>query len=104
MLGKRLATALLLCFEIFWVRVHQLRQLSSYQSQLHCSRKMAEQEGAKEPEAAGRARLASSGVFAIGSKSLLTFLVLGLAWFLGFSSRLFSVLRFESIIHEFDPW
>lgn len=37
-------------------------------------------------------------------KSLLVFVVLALAWFLGFSSRLFSVIRFESIIHEFDPW
>uniref|UniRef100_A0A183TRE6 dolichyl-diphosphooligosaccharide--protein glycotransferase n=1 Tax=Schistocephalus solidus TaxID=70667 RepID=A0A183TRE6_SCHSO len=27
-----------------------------------------------------------------------------LAWIVGFSSRLFSVIRFESIIHEFDPW
>jgi dolichyl-diphosphooligosaccharide--protein glycosyltransferase len=39
-----------------------------------------------------------------GSKSLLVFVVLGLAWVAGFSSRLFAVIRFESIIHEFDPW
>ncbi|XP_065194399.1 dolichyl-diphosphooligosaccharide--protein glycosyltransferase subunit STT3B-like [Sycon ciliatum] len=46
----------------------------------------------------------SLGSLVDGSKSLLIFVVLALAWFLGFSSRLFSVLRFESIIHEFDPW
>ena len=23
---------------------------------------------------------------------------------MGFASRLFAVIRFESIIHEFDPW
>lgn len=26
------------------------------------------------------------------------------AWIVGFASRLFAVVRFESIIHEFDPW
>lgn len=35
---------------------------------------------------------------------LLTFCILLLAWVLGFSIRLFSVIRFESVIHEFDPW
>lgn len=39
-----------------------------------------------------------------GSKSLIVFTVLALAWILGFASRLFAVIRFESIIHEFDPW
>jgi len=39
-----------------------------------------------------------------GSKSLIVFTVLLLAWLAGFSSRLFAVIRFESIIHEFDPW
>lgn len=41
---------------------------------------------------------------AVGYKSLLTFTVLALAWLVGFASRLFAVIRFESIIHEFDPW
>uniref|UniRef100_A0A0V0JAZ8 dolichyl-diphosphooligosaccharide--protein glycotransferase n=2 Tax=Schistocephalus solidus TaxID=70667 RepID=A0A0V0JAZ8_SCHSO len=41
---------------------------------------------------------------ASSGKGLLTFVILGLAWIVGFSSRLFSVIRFESIIHEFDPW
>ena len=39
-----------------------------------------------------------------GWKSLIVFFVLALAWVAGFSSRLFAVIRFESIIHEFDPW
>lgn len=39
-----------------------------------------------------------------GIKSLIVFGVLALAWLAGFSSRLFAVIRFESIIHEFDPW
>uniref|UniRef100_A0A061QHW1 dolichyl-diphosphooligosaccharide--protein glycotransferase n=1 Tax=Cupiennius salei TaxID=6928 RepID=A0A061QHW1_CUPSA len=39
----------------------------------------------------------------LGGNSLLKFTILTLAWFLGFSSRLFAVIRFESIIHEYDP-
>jgi len=39
-----------------------------------------------------------------GWQSLLSFTVLFLAWLAGFSARLFAVIRFESIIHEFDPW
>merc|ERR1719266_557759 len=39
-----------------------------------------------------------------GAKSLIVFAVLALACLAGFSSRLFAVIRFESIIHEFDPW
>ena len=39
-----------------------------------------------------------------GRQSLLRVTVLGLAWLAGFCSRLFAVIRFESIIHEFDPW
>ncbi|CAB4004328.1 dolichyl-diphosphooligosaccharide--glycosyltransferase subunit STT3B, partial [Paramuricea clavata] len=41
---------------------------------------------------------------AFGIQSLLCFVVLSLAWLVGFASRLFAVIRFESIIHEFDPW
>ncbi|XP_072020851.1 LOW QUALITY PROTEIN: dolichyl-diphosphooligosaccharide--protein glycosyltransferase subunit STT3B-like [Amphiura filiformis] len=37
-------------------------------------------------------------------KGLLAFAILFLACLAGFSSRLFAVIRFESIIHEFDPW
>ncbi|XP_018010838.1 dolichyl-diphosphooligosaccharide--protein glycosyltransferase subunit STT3B isoform X2 [Hyalella azteca] len=40
----------------------------------------------------------------LGVKSLVIFTVLLLAWMAGFLSRLFAVIRFESIIHEFDPW
>ncbi|KAJ8962588.1 hypothetical protein NQ318_000981 [Aromia moschata] len=39
-----------------------------------------------------------------GISSLIIFVVLLLAWIAGFASRLFAVIRFESIIHEFDPW
>lgn len=39
-----------------------------------------------------------------GVTTLLVFLILALAWVVGFSSRLFAIVRFESIIHEFDPW
>ncbi|KAF7632801.1 hypothetical protein Mgra_00007790 [Meloidogyne graminicola] len=39
-----------------------------------------------------------------GFPSLLVFVILGLAWLVGFASRLFAIVRFESIIHEFDPW
>ncbi|XP_020285665.1 dolichyl-diphosphooligosaccharide--protein glycosyltransferase subunit STT3B isoform X2 [Pseudomyrmex gracilis] len=41
---------------------------------------------------------------AAGLSSLITFTVLLLAWISGFAARLFAVIRFESIIHEFDPW
>jgi dolichyl-diphosphooligosaccharide--protein glycosyltransferase len=40
----------------------------------------------------------------LGLTSLLTFVILTLAWVVGFASRLFAIVRFESIIHEFDPW
>lgn len=39
-----------------------------------------------------------------GVSSLLLLTVLALACLCGFASRLFAVIRFESIIHEFDPW
>ncbi|XP_022646859.1 dolichyl-diphosphooligosaccharide--protein glycosyltransferase subunit STT3B-like [Varroa destructor] len=40
----------------------------------------------------------------VGAASLLRFCVLVMACIVGFASRLFAVIRFESIIHEFDPW
>mgnify|MGYP001506774139 CR=1 FL=1 len=40
----------------------------------------------------------------VGKTSLIRFTVLGLCWLIAFCSRLFAVIRFESIIHEFDPW
>lgn len=48
----------------------------------------------------------AEGLFrqSIGWQTLLRFTILALAWLVGFSSRLFAVIRFESIIHEFDPW
>ena len=38
------------------------------------------------------------------SHNFLKFIILILIWLIAFSSRMFSVIRFESIIHEFDPW
>lgn len=35
---------------------------------------------------------------------VLKVVILGLIFFLAFASRIFSVIRYESIIHEFDPW
>ena len=52
----------------------------------------------------GKADIRSAMFNPGGWKSLLTFIILALAWLAGFSSRLFAVIRFESIIHEFDPW
>ncbi|KAK6181835.1 hypothetical protein SNE40_009617 [Patella caerulea] len=52
----------------------------------------------------GKTDIRSAMVNPGGWKSLLTFFILTLAWLAGFSSRLFAVIRFESIIHEFDPW
>lgn len=40
----------------------------------------------------------------VGISSLIIFAVLLMCWIAGFASRLFAVIRFESIIHEFDPW
>lgn len=37
-------------------------------------------------------------------KILLKRSILGLIAVVAFSSRLFSIVRYESIIHEFDPW
>ena len=35
---------------------------------------------------------------------ILQFFILILIWLLGFLIRIFSIIRYESIIHEFDPW
>lgn len=40
----------------------------------------------------------------LGRQQLMRVSVLGLACVAAFCSRLFAVIRFESIIHEFDPW
>ncbi|XP_059483422.1 dolichyl-diphosphooligosaccharide--protein glycosyltransferase subunit STT3B [Neocloeon triangulifer] len=56
--------------------------------------------GSRPPKTPNSASL----VNASGLQSLVVFLVLLLAWIGGFASRLFAVIRFESIIHEFDPW
>jgi dolichyl-diphosphooligosaccharide--protein glycosyltransferase len=47
----------------------------------------------------------NSGLFnPTGIKTLLVFVALACIYITGFMSRLFSVIRYESIIHEFDPW
>lgn len=46
-----------------------------------------------------------SGVNFLNShKSALRVIILSLIALMGFGQRLFSIVRFESIIHEFDPW
>ncbi|XP_063049650.1 dolichyl-diphosphooligosaccharide--protein glycosyltransferase subunit STT3B-like [Engraulis encrasicolus] len=52
----------------------------------------------------GKGGLSGGLTHPAGWQSLLSFTILFLAWLAGFSSRLFAVIRFESIIHEFDPW
>lgn len=59
------------------------------------------QAGSKKSSSSAAAPRASGKA---GASSLIVFVVLLLAWIAGFSSRLFAVIRFESIIHEFDPW
>lgn len=38
------------------------------------------------------------------SQSFLRFVILALICGAAVASRLFAVIRFESVIHEFDPW
>ena len=47
---------------------------------------------------------AVAGMDRLGISTLLTLIILLGVSMLGFFSRLFAVIRFESIIHEFDPW
>ena len=47
---------------------------------------------------------AVAGMDRLGVSTLLTLIILLGVSLLGFFSRLFAVIRFESIIHEFDPW
>ncbi|KAJ2582761.1 oligosaccharyl transferase stt3 subunit, partial [Coemansia sp. RSA 1804] len=44
------------------------------------------------------------GLTAVDQTSLLRIGILGLISLVAIGSRLYSVLRFESVIHEFDPW
>jgi dolichyl-diphosphooligosaccharide--protein glycosyltransferase len=47
----------------------------------------------------------SAGFFnQAGIRTLLVIVTLTAIWITGFMTRLFSVIRYESIIHEFDPW
>jgi len=50
-------------------------------------------------------KVADSGLLnPTGVKTLLVFVILSCICITGFMVRLFSVIRYESIIHEFDPW
>jgi dolichyl-diphosphooligosaccharide---protein glycosyltransferase len=42
--------------------------------------------------------------FINANKSALRIIILSLIALMGFGQRLFSIIRYESIIHEFDPW
>ncbi|KAJ1882626.1 oligosaccharyl transferase stt3 subunit [Coemansia sp. RSA 1722] len=44
------------------------------------------------------------GLTAVDQTSLLRIAILGLISIVAVGSRLYSVIRFESVIHEFDPW
>jgi asparagine N-glycosylation enzyme membrane subunit Stt3 len=57
-----------------------------------------------KPNSKNKSSATSSLLSPTGLTSLITFTVLTCAYISGFMSRLFSVIRFESIIHEFDPW
>lgn len=50
------------------------------------------------------ARETARSLQTLGRQQLIRVSVLGLACVAGFCARLFAVIRFESIIHEFDPW
>lgn len=39
-----------------------------------------------------------------GQKAILKWIILSFACFAAFFSRLFAVIRYESVIHEFDPY
>ncbi|KAI9554306.1 hypothetical protein GHT06_019578 [Daphnia sinensis] len=65
---------------------------------------MAATSVAKPASKSNKTKSKATLLNALGYKSLLTFTILALACIAGFASRLFAVIRFESIIHEFDPW
>ncbi|KAJ2844765.1 oligosaccharyl transferase stt3 subunit, partial [Coemansia erecta] len=44
------------------------------------------------------------GLTAVDQTALLRIAILGLISIVAIGSRLYSVIRFESVIHEFDPW
>ncbi|CAF0868192.1 unnamed protein product [Adineta steineri] len=48
--------------------------------------------------------ITNSSSSSAGLKSLITVIILICVCISGFISRLFSIIRFESVIHEFDPW
>ncbi|TKS81608.1 Dolichyl-diphosphooligosaccharide--protein glycosyltransferase subunit STT3B [Collichthys lucidus] len=77
---------------------------ASYSGNGRSSTAVAERGSSSNAGAAGGGGLSGGLSQPAGWQSLLSFTILFLAWLAGFSSRLFAVIRFESIIHEFDPW
>ncbi|KJZ78422.1 Dolichyl-diphosphooligosaccharide--protein glycosyltransferase subunit stt3 [Hirsutella minnesotensis 3608] len=55
-------------------------------------------------EVTAKQRAGPAGINSQSTRTLLRVVILGLIAAASISSRLFSVIRFESIIHEFDPW
>jgi dolichyl-diphosphooligosaccharide---protein glycosyltransferase len=51
-----------------------------------------------------KSRIESIALFFSRSDATMQFVIMMLIWILAFMVRLFSVIRYESIIHEFDPW
>ncbi|RDA85654.1 hypothetical protein CP532_3556 [Ophiocordyceps camponoti-leonardi (nom. inval.)] len=56
------------------------------------------------PPAMGQAQTRATGLNSKKTQALLEVVILCLIAITAVASRLFSVIRFESIIHEFDPW
>jgi len=58
----------------------------------------------EEPSEADLQKRQDAERTARGALSLLAVVILAAAYLVAFCARLFAVIRFESIIHEFDPW
>lgn len=85
-----------------------INRLSSFPNMTELHRRSSAGTGGSPP-GVSRSRTAGGGGegkggLSAGCQSLLSFSILLLACVCGFSSRLFAVIRFESLIHEFDPW
>jgi hypothetical protein len=61
-------------------------------------------ESTRSPASVSNEEISLSSFNLTGVKTLLTVVALACICVTGFMVRLFSVIRYESIIHEFDPW
>jgi len=59
--------------------------------------------GAKMDKSTGASKASVTAAVLTSSEPILRFAALGLICVLAFSIRLFAVVRWESVIHEFDP-